>query len=433
MRRKTKEIAMNRTILAAIAAGAFAPAIGTPAPAFAAGDEAGLSVYRGAQVWTGDGFEARDLAVLDGRIIDPDAAGTPDEVVDVEDTFITPALADAHNHLTVPADWSSARFLANGTYYVWNPNTVPLGDGAKDYFGRPDTFDVRVANGGITEPRGHPERLYVEVLSERVYNGRKDFLGDAFHYGRDRAEIEASLDTLVDQGADFVKGYLLYSEEYEKRADDDQYYGAKGLDPANVSVLVEEAAARGLKTTFHVETAADLVAAAEGGAFAAMHLPGYGLFRDGNKAVQFILREDQAQRVAESGMVLVATYVLAARSAERIETDLGRSRAALAYAVQRENLSKLRQAGAEFMIGTDGGGSVIDEILHIDRLDVFDRSELLEIAFATGPRLFPGRRIGCLDAGCEADFLVLERNPLEDPAALAQTAMRIKAGVRLEN
>jgi imidazolonepropionase-like amidohydrolase len=149
--------------------------------------------------------------------------------------------------------------------------------------------------------------------------------------------------------------------------------------------------------------------------------------------VQFILREDQAQRVAESGMVLVATYVLAARSAERIETDLGRSRAALAYAVQRENLSKLRQAGAEFMIGTDGGGSVIDEILHIDRLDVFDRSELLEIAFATGPRLFPGRRIGCLDAGCEADFLVLERNPLEDPAALAQTAMRIKAGARLEN
>ncbi|MEQ8771839.1 MAG: amidohydrolase family protein, partial [Erythrobacter sp.] len=271
-------------------------------------------------------------------------------------------------------------------------------------------------------------RLYVEVLSDQVYGGRKDFLGDAFHYGRDRAEIEASLDTLVQQGADFVKGYLLYSEEYEARVDDDEYYGAKGLDPANVPVLVEEAARRGLKTAFHVETAADLVAAAEGGAFAAMHLPGYSLFRDGNKAVQFILRDDQAKVVAESGMVLVSTYVLAARSAQRIETDLGRSRVALAYAVQRENLAKLRKAGAEFMIGTDGGGSVIDEIVHLDRLDVFDRAELLRIAFETGPRLFPERRIGCLEAGCEADFLVLEGNPLDDPGLLAKTTRKVKAG-----
>ena len=391
-----------------------------------------LTLYRGALVWDGKGFTQRDLAVRAGVIVEPVESERITATVDLDDAYVTPPLSDAHNHVTQPADWSSNSFLSRGMYYVWNPTTIQLGEGAADYFARPDTFDVKVSYGGITEPRGHPEKLYVEGLSERVYGGRKDFLRDAFHYGRNQTEIEEALDLLVEQGADFVKGYLLYSEQYEDRVDNDEFYGAKGLNPGNAAILVDQAAQRGLKVTFHVETAADLVVAAEAGAFAAMHLPAYGVSRMDDTFVLQALREDQAKIVADSGMLLVPTYLIARNAANRVETGRGKSRAALAFAIQRHNLALLDAAGAKFLIGTDGFGTAVAELEHLASLGVLDNQRLLQIAFATGPRLFPDRRIGCLDVGCEADFLVLEGNPLEDLSALKSLSMRVKAGQTIE-
>lgn len=46
----------------------------------------------------------------------------------------------------------------------------------------------------------------------------------------------------------------------------------------------------------------------------------------------------------------------------------------------------------------------------------------------TGPVLFPDRRIGCLEAGCEADFLVLAADPTVDIAALRRIERRVMQG-----
>ena len=42
--------------------------------------------------------------------------------------------------------------------------------------------------------------------------------------------------------------------------------------------------------------------------------------------------------------------------------------------------------------------------------------------------IFPGRRIGCVKAGCEADFLVLGGNPLADFSATANIRQAWKDG-----
>lgn len=400
-------------------------------------DEAVL--YENGRVWNGSGFEQRSLLVVDGRFVsvpeaEMEAVGgiAASQTIDLDGKFVVPPLSDAHNHVTMPADWASNGFLSRGTYYVWNPTTVQLGDGAKAYFARSDTYDVKYSLGGITEPKGHPERLYVESLSERVYGGRKDFLGDAFHYGRNPVEIDAALDLLIEQGADFVKAYLLYSEEYDERRDDDDRYGAKGLNPENVPYLVEAATKRGLKTTFHVETAADLVAAADAGAFAAMHVPGYSGLSDSKTAVLKTLRPDQAERVVASGMLLIPTYLIAANRFGRDESPAGQSLDALVRAIQRHNLDMLRKAGATFLTGTDGFGSVVDELDHLAGLGVFEPIELLNIAFQTGPLLFPDRKICCFDEGCEANFLVLESNPITDLRALEAISERVKGGIKLD-
>ena len=394
-----------------------------------------LSSYENAMVWTGQGFDEADLLVVNGRIAEATAenlADVPQEHRnDLAGKYIVPAYANAHVHVTNAADWSSNGYLEKGVYYAWNPTVIDLGEGAAEYFARPDTYDVKISRGGITEPGGHPEKLYVDILGPSVYQGRTDFLGDAYHYGTTREDIVAALDLLVEQGAEFVKGYLLSSEEYEKRRDDAEYYGNKGMNPDNAAFLVEEAAKRDLLVTWHVETAQDLVVAAQSGAFAAMHLPGYGLFRDAEVAVARTLREDQAKIVADSGMWLIPTYGIAPARAANLETDLGRTRAALAFAIQRHNLATLKNAGARFMVGTDGFTSILAELEHLDSLGVFERDELLRQIFTTSEMLFPERAQGCLEAGCKADFLVLDGNPMEELDQLEAISKRIKDGAEL--
>ncbi|MGE3929407.1 MAG: amidohydrolase family protein [Hyphomonadaceae bacterium] len=417
------------TALAALALGAGGGAV--------AQQPGETTLYRGGQVWTGSGFEQRDLAVRDGRFV---AATRGARVVDIGGQFVVPAYANAHVHLTGRSDAANASFLDHGVYYAWNPNTLELGDEYRAFFARPDTYDAAVAQGGITEPGGHPESIYVRWLGPRLYPDRtlEDFLGDAFHYGRTPAEIDAALDRLVAQQADFVKGYLLYSEEYEARRDDERFYGYHGLNPANARYLVEAARRRGLPVAFHVDTAADLVVAAEAGAAIAAHLPGYTLMNSAYSAqgMSFdpgslparTLTAAQARIVAASGMMLTPTYSLLAAHYREATSPADLQAYAAQRAVQAANLRQLAEAGGVFLIGTDSEAQVFDEIEYLDGLRVFPREQLLRIALETGRRMFPARRIGCFDVGCEADFLTLRENPMQDLRALRTIETRIKAG-----
>jgi hypothetical protein len=288
-------------LLCLLAAPQPAPAATNPAPA--------VTVYRGAMIWTGRSFRRGDLSVAGSRIVARAPRGAAVTVEDARALFIVPAYANAHSHLTSPTVQSSRSFLDAGVFYVWNPNTVVLGPDARAFFARHDTVDVKVSQGGITEPGGHPEPLYVNVLSQFVYRGRTRewFLGNAFHYGATPAAMTAALDRLVDQRADFVKAYLLHSEEYGRRRDDPAFNGSKGLNPANMPLLVREARRRGLDVVAHTETGADLLVAARTGVKVAGHLPGYA----GAVTAEFRIGPDAAREVARSGMWLVPTYSVA--------------------------------------------------------------------------------------------------------------------------
>lgn len=392
----------------------------------AAPPDAAVTLYRGAMVWTGTGFAPRTLAVRDGRFVD--AAGARGTIVELGGRFIVPAYANAHCHLVSPTRESSDAFLRAGVFYVWNPNSIVLSTGDRAFFGRADTIDAKIAMGGITEPRGHPEPLYVDTLSRFVYTGhdRSWFVGNAFHYGRTPAEIDAALDRLVAQHADFVKAYLLYSEEWAKRRDDPAFEGWRGLNPANMPYLVTAAHRRQLKVAVHVETAADLTTAARAGVDYAEHLPAYG---SSDAAGRTRLTPAQARLVARTGMPLVPTYGVGAAAIEDARAH-GKpmADAERLIADQRINLRLLKAAGGRFWMGTDGRGPIYDEAEHWVRLGAFSAAEATRIVLGTGAQLFPERRVGCLQAGCEADFLVLRGNPTRDIAQLRSIERRVKGG-----
>ena len=99
-------------------------------------------------------------------------------------------------------------------------------------------------------------------------------------------------------------------------------------------------------------------------------------------------------------------------------------------AVLAENLRLLKAAGAQLLLGSDNfPGSSLAEVHHLAGLEVFSPAELLKMASISTPRaLFPKRRLACFDEGCEASFLVLVSNPLDDLHTLDKPLMRIKQG-----
>jgi imidazolonepropionase-like amidohydrolase len=82
-------------------------------------------------------------------------------------------------------------------------------------------------------------------------------------------------------------------------------------------------------------------------------------------------------------------------------------------------------------MGTDGTGPIFDEAEHWVALGAFTPAETTRIVLDTGRRLFPERRIGCLQPGCEADFLVLGADPNRDVRNLRAIRTAVKAGQKI--
>ena len=389
-----------------------------------------VDAYRGAMVWDGEGFGRRDVIVGGDRILGAAPPGAQITEIDATGRYIVPALGSAHEHAINPNSDNDWAYFGDGVYYLWNANSIVV-PGWSDYYESPGTPEVATALGGITEPGGHPEFLYANVLTKYVYRGwtREDFLGNAFHYGRTPEEIESALDTLLAQGADLVKFMVVHSEEYELRKDDPKYEGNRGLNPANTRYLVDAARRRGLKSYAHVQTAADLRVAAEAGTDVIGHLPAYGPVEAGEVAKLTVDRA-LAELVARSGALVVPTYAVArqtftrqAQAGEVSVTDRKRT-----LEVQGNNLRLMHEAGVPLLTGTDVSASIVDELGQWIESGGVSRDDALKEAFLTGRRMFPDKRTGCFDAGCLADFLVLEGDPRKDLTFLQRAAMFVKEG-----
>ena len=69
------------------------------------------------------------------------------------------------------------------------------------------------------------------------------------------------------------------------------------------------------------------------------------------------------------------------------------------------------------------------EIDFLKDTHVFSNLELLKMWSETTPKLiFPQRKIGALEDGYEANFLVLEGNPIQDFINVKRISMRVKQG-----
>jgi Amidohydrolase family len=355
-----------------------------------------------------------DLTAMDNgtaRIIDPQGA------------YVVPPYCEAHNHNLGVGDpeGRGARYLAGGVFYIQILNDAPYFSHQEEpVFARPDTVDVTFAHGGLTGPGGHPVELLEGIKRAGGYPGLPQLKDQAYFEIADLATLSAKWPLLLESKPDLVKIFLQFSEEYEKRKDDPAYAGNRGLDPSLVGTVVSWAHRDGLRVAAHVTSATDFGVAVRAGVDIIAHLPGF-------MTPERIAPED-ARVAARLGITVITTAALADSLAKE-SGDLERIQS-----LQKENLEHLRNAGVRLAIGSDNWADDSHrEVQYLRELGVFSDLELLEMWTRACPEtVLPGRRIGQLETGFEASFLVLAGNPPEDFANTRQLGLRVKNGLLLQ-
>ena len=384
--------------------------------------------------WLGaDGFSAGTRYVVDGRLTQRRPRHV-DSVVDLAGRWVVPPFGEAHNHnvdYSTPTRTDSLirRYLRDGVFYVKNPGSLPRGrDSLVGRVNVPRGVDAVFANGLLTATGGHPTGLYQRNLARGAMTAAD---GDgAFLWILDSLpDLERKWPRILAGRPDFIKVVLVHSEEFARRRTDSAFFNWRGLDPALVPEIVRRAHAAGLRVSAHVETAADFHAALVGGVDEINHIPGFR----GDEHVQFTeprpyeVAESDAKLAAARGVTVVTTLGGIADFAVNGPDSLRRRQA---DALFTRNLRVLHDAGVRLVIGSDAyRDDSVGEVTYLATLGVLTPLQMLRMWSEATPRaIFPRRRVGCLDDGCEASLLVLAADPSTELTNTRRIVLRMKDG-----
>lgn len=375
----------------------------------------GAQKYVNGRWFNGETFEQKTVYVVDG-ILRTHHDGSVDATVDLQGKYIVPPFAEAHNHhFGEEANYKQQlrTYLQQGIFYSKNTNNVAkLAVPVRQLVNNPESVDVIYANGGLTATGGHPVQIYDMFAQHLPGWSKKDMEDQAYFIVDTEKDLEHKWPAIMSGKPDFIKTYLEYSDEFEKRKADPSFYGKRGLDPKLLSKIVQKAHASGLRVVAHINTAADFYNAVVAGVDEITHLP---LEK---------LTEEQAKSAANQGVAVVTTTISHRPTGHVKNID----------DVHRHNINLLRRAGVRLAVGSDDNNhTVINEAENLHRLGLFDNLTLLKLLTElTAQTMLPARKIGYLKEGYEASFIALDGNPLEDFASIRRVSVRVKRGHMLE-
>jgi hypothetical protein len=404
----------------------------------AAGAQASSKSYEfaGGRWFDGRKFTARKFYTTGGVL----TSGKParvDSSFDLTGKFIVPPFGEAHNHNVIASENTDAlirKYLHDGIFYVKNPNslprvTIPL----RGRINIPTSIDVVFANGGLIPTGGHP----LGLVKRNLDNGgmtREDGEGGFYFIIDNLADLDRKWPKILAGKPDFIKTYLMYSEEYAKRRDDAAYFDWKGLDPALLPEIVRRAHRAGLRVSTHVETATDFHNALVAGVDEVNHMPGFRPERNdvanySNNVSRYMISTADARLAAQNRVFVVTTMGPTINWTFDEKGKAAQTRSAVREMLVH-NLQILHRHGVAVAIGSDSyRQNSLVEAMSLHQLQAFDNLTLLKMwCETTAATIFPRRKIGRLKDGYEASFLVLSGDPLQDFNHVREIETRVKQG-----
>jgi len=195
-------------------------------------------------------------------------------------------------------------------------------------------------------------------------------------------------------------------------------------------MMVKKIHKDGYRVSTHVETVADFHNALVAGVDEINHMPGFRTVL-GYGFDKYKIPEADAQLAARNKTVVVTTIGSAIdhifRTINTVTASLENKEMVI------HNFNVLKKNKVLLAIGSDEyRENSRYEIENIARLNIFDNVSLLKMWCETTARtIFPKRKIGYLKDGYEANFLVLDGNPIKDFKNTGRINMRIKSGMIL--
>lgn len=347
--------------------------------------------------------------VRDGKIVSigaPPSAGAT--VIDVRGRYVAPGLIDAHTHIS---DFASAR---------------------------------RALDSGVTTVRSAGVSNYVDVgLRELVRKGAiagPDVFAAGYHV-RPQLALEAFLSdpvlspfmnggvTTPDAIRQVVRTNLSHGVDWIKTTSTERA-GLPDTDPrkqvytdAEVKVMVDEAAAKGIPVMAHAHGEEGALAAVKAGVRSIEH----GTY----------LSEEALKLMKEKGTFFVPTYAtvidLVQPGGDYDNPGL-HLRGSHMLPRLRETTERAHKLGVKIVTGADTsyGPNSVTRIAHeVAAFVEIGMTPLQAIQAATSVAaelLGAEKRVGVIEPGFEADLLVVERNPLENVRTLQDPLLVVSNG-----
>ena len=386
--------------------------------------------YANGHWFGGETFVKRDVMVRDGKIV---AGEQVTKTVDLRGGYVIPGLAEAHNHNLqncYMAPQMAQGYLKRGVLYsaqlfASDPASMKC---AALFDGRtaPSTAFARI---GITSSTGHPIGIARAGAKEAGMTMSFDQLVEGMLIADSASDLQRKWPQFATTRTDFVKVVLIDTVNAARNAKRPDLDGFNGVTPDVLSALVPLARSAGLRVVAHVDTADDFRLAVEAGVDTIAHLPGYRIAK--NQCVaDYRLSDKVVKGAAAKGVTVIPTmaasaYYLAAKPGD----------APAVAGLYADNLRMLRKHKVRLLTGSDRfEGSVVDEIKALAATGLFQPAEIINMStVATAQWMFPRRRVGCLEPGCEASFNLYEQNPLQELARLSTPVLVVKQGDMVVN
>lgn len=369
-----------------------------------------------------DGVKFRNSSFysVDGIFYEKKPRSSVSREIDLKGRYVIPPLGEAHNHNLGGGDISDTialmktinNYIDNGIMYVKIPgNDASNKDAIKEIL-RKDSIPLEVAFADeiITAKDGHPlamilnafKRYNIPIPKMNELDGSEVFIIESI------ADLEEKWDDIISSKPDFIKTVLRYSEDFDGRRADSTTFGYNGIHPELLSSVVSKAKESELSVTVHLNSASDFDVAVRAGVKEIAHMPGYRIGRH-QEAKDNLISKENAILAGEKNITVVTTTQIA-------ELFASGSDLAITKDVQRANLKILHENGVRLALGSDvyDDNSTI-EFKYIHKLGVFNNKELLDIwTRNTAQTILPNRKVGILKDGYEANFILLDENPVDD-------------------
>jgi imidazolonepropionase-like amidohydrolase len=384
--------------LAALGACSAPPA--TPTASEPEPGGAGITVFTGARLLTGDGGVIDDATFTVGAdnrfgLVGATAAVTVPAgatTVDLAGLTVMPAIVDAHTHLSRDREGLTADLRHRAYFGVGAAMSLGQDDGDVVHALRreviPGTALYRTAGRGFTAPEpGRSDIPYWVTTAEEARAGVRE---------------QAAL------GVDIIKIWV-----------DDRLGQYPKLAPEIYGAVIDEAHAAGLRTIAHEYYLADAKELVRRGIDAFAH----GVREDIDDELVALLEERPnfvvIPNLPDRGVVQdfgwLSGHLPAEQVAQLQAASTDRPEAQAFFAIQARNLAWLAREGVKIVLGTDGN---VPWGAHLEMADMvatgMSPAEVVVAATRNAAEFLQLADAGTVAPGKSADFIVLEGNPLDD-------------------